>query len=319
MEKLRFQLPTAEDDLWEQVVLALLAQRNVHDREACDHLRVLEQLGFEKIFCSKTLTLTFTLKTATWLAEEMKLAGPGDKAREWLKELKDWQLLVPHGTGSDAIYEFPIPGLDEYFAARHLEARWAEEDKRYQDWLPCFAGRLMRSKKLECPNPHCHVALPQFRKLLRQSEYEETLLLMVGLLKEAKREEVFLYVIRGNIINWLLIKTNLPISLSFLLAFALAVVAGVDLHGRGSGLLLALLLVPIWWCAFGLLFFLPVGLTYKLLERTLFNGLRSHLNLKLQALSRCRHAHRDFAQAVMKAVISSFIHYNSLDLYNAII
>ena len=98
----RFQLPAAEDDLWEQVVLALLRQRDVSELRARDHLRLLEVLGFHKQFCHRTLSEAFVLNTATWLAAEMKLLGPGDKAREWLKELQDWQLLVWQENSNEA-------------------------------------------------------------------------------------------------------------------------------------------------------------------------------------------------------------------------
>lgn len=192
MKKARFQLPTAEDDLWEQVVLALLAQRNIHDREVRDHLRLLEELGFQKQFCHKRLTQTFVLNTATWLAEEMKLLGPGDKARKWLADLESWELLIPRGHGNDVTYEFPIPGLDEYFAARHLAARWREDDKRYRKWLPCKDGWWEKAEEMTCPNPCCEFPLPLFRDVLRRAEYEETLLLTVGLLKDAEREQIFL-------------------------------------------------------------------------------------------------------------------------------
>jgi hypothetical protein len=77
----------------------------------------VEELGFHKQFCHKHLTQSFVLNTATWLGEQMKLLGPGDKAREWLKELQDWQLLVWQENGNEATYDFPISGLDEYFAA----------------------------------------------------------------------------------------------------------------------------------------------------------------------------------------------------------
>jgi hypothetical protein len=74
VEKSRFPLPAAEDDLWEQVLLALLRQQDVEELQARDHLRLLEELGFHKQFCRKLLSETFVLNTATWLAEEQKLA-----------------------------------------------------------------------------------------------------------------------------------------------------------------------------------------------------------------------------------------------------
>lgn len=197
--KARFQLPAAEDDLWEQVVLALLTQRHVSEWEAGYHLRLLEELGFHSRICEKRLTYAFALKTATWLAEEMKLGNPGDRTREWLEDLERWELLLRRGSGHDATYEFAIPTLDEYFAARHLAARWAEEDERYRSWLPCTEGWWEQGRKLHCPNPHCRATLPPFRDLLFQPEYEETLLLMVGLLKTAEREEKFLDGIRGDL------------------------------------------------------------------------------------------------------------------------
>jgi hypothetical protein len=134
----------------------------------------------------------------TWLAEQKKFGSPREKAQEWLADLERWELLLRRGSGNEATYEFAIPTLDEYFTARHLAARWAEEDERYRTWLPCSEGWWERGGELRCPNLHCRITLPPFRELLRQAGYEETLLLMVGLLKEAEREKIFLNDIYNN-------------------------------------------------------------------------------------------------------------------------
>lgn len=202
MQKFKFQLPTAEDDLWEQVVVALLCQRDVSEPQARDHLRLLEQLSFHKQFCHRTLTESFVLNTATWVAEELKLEGPGDKARKWSEDLEAWELLVLQGSGSETLYEFPIPGLDEYFAARHLAARWADGDPGYRKSLPSSKTTRV-DKKVNCPNPHCRAPLRSFADLLRRPEYEEPLLLMAGLVKDVKREKLFLNNVFAQGRDWL--------------------------------------------------------------------------------------------------------------------
>jgi hypothetical protein len=116
----RFQLPACEDDLWHEVVLALLGQRDADEEQARDHLHLLEELAFHHVFCGRPLTRAFAEDTATWLAKERKFGSPRDKAQGWLADLERWEMLVQRGGGYNAIYGFAIPSLDEYFAARHL-------------------------------------------------------------------------------------------------------------------------------------------------------------------------------------------------------
>jgi hypothetical protein len=190
LAKARFQLPACEDDLWHEVVVQLLGQRHADEEQARDHLRLLEELAFHHVFCGRPLTYAFAKKTATWLAKAEELEGAGNQARKWLTDLEGWELLVRRGSGNEAVYEFAIPTLDEYFAARHLAARW--NDKHYRDWLPGGDRWEERGVPLPCPSPHCGASLPPFRDLFRRVEYEETLLLMVGLLKDSAREEALL-------------------------------------------------------------------------------------------------------------------------------
>jgi HEAT repeat protein len=190
MMKARFLLPACEDDLWREVVRALLLQRNADEERARDHLRLLEELAFHSRFCGQLLTRAFAEDTSTWLVEERKFGSPRDRAQQWLADLERWELLLRGVNGKEATYEFTIPTLDEYFAARHLAARW--NDRRYRDWLPSADRWWERTAASQCPNPECGALLPPFRDLLMQSEYEETLLLLVGLLREAEREERYL-------------------------------------------------------------------------------------------------------------------------------
>jgi hypothetical protein len=171
-------------------VLALLGQRDADEEQARNHLRLLEELAFHSRFCGKPLTHAFAENTATWLAKERDFGSPRDKAQRWLAKLEYWQLLARHDGGNDTIYEFAIPTLDEYFAARHLAVRWAEEDQRYWEWLPCSDGWWERRGQLRCPNPYCSVTWLPFRDLLQRVENQEVLLLMLGLLRDATREHL---------------------------------------------------------------------------------------------------------------------------------
>jgi len=193
-----FQLPAAEDELWHQVVVQLLKQRRViSEREAQDHLRLLEELAFHARFCGKPLTYTFAENTATWLAADKQFGSPRDKAQEWLEELEYWDLLRRRDTEADGLYEFPIPMLDEYFAARHIAERWREKDKRYRHWFPRGSIWHWSRKSRLCPNPECLTPVLPFRTLLRHADHEEMFLLMVGLLTVPERERLFLKSIRG--------------------------------------------------------------------------------------------------------------------------
>jgi HEAT repeat protein len=192
MAKSRFQLPACEDDLWHQVVRALLGQRHADEAQAEDHVRLLEELAFHRVFCGRPLSYAFAKKTATWLAETEELEAPGTQARRWLAEVQGWELLIQRGRGNEAAYEFAIPTLAEYFAARHLAARWAQGEGRYVRWIRVRRPEWWRGTRLRCPNPNCGALLPPFRELLRQTEYEETLLLLVGLVREEQKEEQLL-------------------------------------------------------------------------------------------------------------------------------
>lgn len=275
MRRGRFQLPTAEDDLWEQVVLALLHQRDA-EILARDQLRLLEELAFHHRFCGKSLTYPFVLKTATWLAEEMKPGSPGNQARKWLEELEQrWELLIQRGSGNDAIYEFPILGLDEYFAARHLAARWAENDPNYQLWLPCYEGWWDRDDKLLCPNPHCRVTLACFANLVRRAEYEETVLLMTGLLMTPEREKIFLAGILGIV--------NLDLKASFIDPWIDPTSAGQGTTGPNKS----------------------DDPGHDLIRDMdeFENALEPAVNLFLKALSRCRNAHSTASRNAAKMLV----------------
>jgi len=198
LKKFKFQLPAAEDDLWHQVVKRLLEQRDVDEKQAKNHLQLLEELAFHHRFCGKPLTRAFAEDTASWLAEKMKFGVPRYKAGKWLKDLEQWELLRPAGDENDAsTYEFSIPTLDEYFAARHLAARWAEEDKSYTTWLPFIEVAREGTREFQCPNHNCQARLLSFRELLHQTDYEESVLLLQGLLNDADREARLLWKIEN--------------------------------------------------------------------------------------------------------------------------
>jgi hypothetical protein len=190
--KARFQLPAAEDDLWQQLVARLLEQRDVTEVHASDHLRLLEELGFHCRFCGQSLTTPFVEATCVWLAKERDFGDPWKKAQRWLSELEDWDFLVRKGKGPGATHEWSIPMLDEYFAGRHLAARWREKDRSYQAWLPSTRRWWWQRRKMRCPNPSCATILPPLCDLASQPESGDAILLMVGQLLDSDREEALL-------------------------------------------------------------------------------------------------------------------------------
>lgn len=188
--KPRFQLPAAEDDLWHEVVKALLLQRNITERQAANPLRLLEEWGFHRVFCERRkVNRSWLERVGAWIVQTEPWRGPIEEVGRWIDNLEAWDLIRCDADGN---YDFAIDMLDEYFAARHLVARWAEEDERYRTWLPCFEGWWERGLGLTCPNPYCCAPLPAFCDLIRKAGHEETLLLMVGLLKDVGREEFLL-------------------------------------------------------------------------------------------------------------------------------
>lgn len=192
IEAPRFLQPASEDDLWHEVIVQMLAQQGTSEQNVEDSLRLLEELSFHHRFCAKELTQIYAENTAAWLAMEREFARPREKAQQWLAELELAGMLERQAGDKASTYGFAILGLDEYFAARHLAARWARDDVRYARWLPRSDGRWTRPRKLACPNPHCHEGLPSFRGLLRLVNHQEVLLLTVGLLDDPKREEMIL-------------------------------------------------------------------------------------------------------------------------------
>jgi len=307
MAKPKFQLPAAEDDLWNQVVVRLLSQRDADEQQARDHLRLLEELAFHYRFCERPLTRTFVEDTTTWLAEERKFGSPRDKAHEWLADLERWELLVRRGGGPDITYEFAIPTLDEYFAARHLSARWADGDKRYRAWLPCRWGWWWRGGRLLCPNPNCHISVPSFRKLLRSAEHEESILLLVGLLKESEQEKTFLRGFSNKFNIFLLINPFVfefiavwPLILFFILGI-LSIIPLVVLDRIGI-LDNPPLVLKIFLLFFGfLMLFSPVMffvfIAYEEFRKKGFS-IYNDLNFALKALSRCHHGHYRIIQSL---------------------
>jgi hypothetical protein len=169
-----FQLPAAEDDLWHQVVVRLLEQRDVDEEQANNHLQLLEELAFHYRLCGKSLTRAFVEDAVTWLAEQKKFGSPREKAQEWLADLERWELLLRRGSGNEATYEFAIPTLDEYFAAAALKRLVKEPEGRR--WL--FAGETYSCQT-------CHTVLAPFSHYFWHSDWHDTISLLAGLLEDA--------------------------------------------------------------------------------------------------------------------------------------
>lgn len=184
--KARFALPTAEDDLWHQVVVRLLAQRDMTEQHAANPLRLLEEWAFHQVVCGqRQVTRRWLECMAEWIVQTEPRRGPATAVSHWIDDLEAWDFV---SCDADGIYEFAIQGLEEYFAARHLTARWTEGDQRYHAWLPHLEARGRHGKTLRCPNPYCNTLLPSFHDVLHQTDYEEVILLTVGLLQNAENE-----------------------------------------------------------------------------------------------------------------------------------
>jgi hypothetical protein len=195
MAKARFQLPSCEDDLWHEIIVRLLGQRDITESLAVNPLRLLEEWSFHRVFCGRRrVDREWLERVAEWIAQTEPRRGPVHQVGQWIDRLKDWDFA---STDADGHYEFTIPTLDEYFAARHLAARWT--DARYCEWLPRADRWWEHSVAFPCPNSECGVLLPPFRELLGRTEYEETLLLLVGLLRDEEREEQFLTGMRRHL------------------------------------------------------------------------------------------------------------------------
>jgi len=194
LRRSNFQLPAAEDDLWHQIIVRLLAQRDKAERQAASQLRLLEEWAFHRVFCGqRKVNRGWLERVAEWIVETEPRRGPLEEVDQWIDDLEDWDFICIDADGN---YEFKIPTMDEYFAARHLATRWDEEEERYREWLPCSYGWWERGEELYCPNPHCGTTLPPFRDLHHKAEYEEIFLIIVGLLKKAEREEIYVKGIR---------------------------------------------------------------------------------------------------------------------------
>lgn len=179
-----FRLPAAEDDLWHRVVEHLLKQRDVAMADAERHLHVLEELAFQQQFAGRPITRGRFLEVATQLASRLKLSHEGDKAERWWREVNDWELLLTStDRGDEEACDFPIAGMGEFFAARHLTGRWARAETWFRFRWARWAGLL------------CRAQLPPFRALMRRTEHEAVLLLMVGLVNDPIRESALLHAV----------------------------------------------------------------------------------------------------------------------------
>ncbi len=177
------RLPTAEDELWPQVLARLLAQRQADERQAGAQLHLLEELAFHSRVCRQALTRPFVNAVATVEATETGDEDPRGRARQWVRDLVRWELLRRRGPR----YAFALPPLADYCAARYLAARWA--DPAYRHWLPAAPqyGSLPMAE-LDCPHPACRARVSSFRDLFHQAEHDHILLLLVGLLGDRDRE-----------------------------------------------------------------------------------------------------------------------------------
>jgi len=181
----RFQLPAAEDELWRQVVIRLLEQRDVSVASADDCLRLLEEMAFHAKLCGALLTRASVINTASRLATQKQYTGPGDKAKQWLDNLQQWELLVP-ARSAESNLEFGLPGLEEYFCALHMAHRWIEEDEPYVAWITSRTrSDKVGDNNLQFQCPVCKGCLRPFSHYFWHSEWHELILLVAGMMKDA--------------------------------------------------------------------------------------------------------------------------------------
>ncbi len=142
--------------------------------------------------CRKPLTRSFVEETMGWMANSTGRILPTVGTAKWLSDLQQWDLLVEQRLDGVQLYDFSIPGLDEYFAARHMAHRWIEGDAAYRSWLPSGRGWWWRHGRIRCPNPLCRQQLPLFRETLQWVEHKNAALMMVGMLRQSQAEELLL-------------------------------------------------------------------------------------------------------------------------------
>lgn len=198
----RVQLPTSKDELYDQIVQLFLEDPEVQERPR-RHPKVyplalkqavLEEIAFHNYFCRRRQqemqerSVLATLRRLTAVPDWRDSRGQED---DLLRDiLLNNGLLSQEGPG-DPI-RFFHPTLQEYFAARFAAARWSEDDPDWHEWLPKRKHwQWGEAENTACPRG-CENPLPTFALMTTKAEYHEFLLLMLGMLDDKAKTNVFL-------------------------------------------------------------------------------------------------------------------------------
>jgi HEAT repeat protein len=202
-----FKPPVARDDLYERITTLFLEDPRRYDRALRVRLidnqdlksEALEEIAFHTYFCqgrNQEVKEGFALDCIRQVTrKEPRQRHQGDE-RAILTDLAQNAGLLAQDAAGMSSYRFFHPTFQEYFAARFLAARWKAGDIAYAGWLPSSEGWQERQSELRCPQ--CGCSWPSFWEMIFRLEYRELLLLFVGMLDSAEREQTFLDGISGD-------------------------------------------------------------------------------------------------------------------------
>jgi HEAT repeat protein len=196
------QLPTSKDELYEQIEQFFLSDpqglgrplRHPNIYPLALKRALLEEISFHTYFCRQRQQemperyVLAALRRLTATQNWRKYRGLED---DLLKDiLLNSGLLFQRGLGEPI--RFFHATLQEYFAARFAVARWNDDDPTWHAWLPNRAHwQWNEEETFACPQG-CDNPLPTFAVMVTKPEYREVLLLLIGMLDDRARAEVFL-------------------------------------------------------------------------------------------------------------------------------
>lgn len=212
----QFDLPISRVQLYDWAVSQLLddpkelgrtSHREFHS--APDLKRaILAAVAFHSQFCHNHCT-DISSSLVHKALEEVTLSEP--YSREWSRREAVLDEIVFNSelltcNSIKTLYRFFHPTFQEYFAAQYLASHW--EAEHWCDWLPTrkewqfygsaslvadfFNEGVFENLDSEFACPVCRKVLRPFSNLILQPAYQETILLMVGMLNSPQREAIIL-------------------------------------------------------------------------------------------------------------------------------
>ena len=183
-----FRPPVARDDMYDEIVNKFLDQ-GIYPSEL--HAQILERIAFHKFFCQNLRSDILGWQLRACINQVLKDARWQQYRNEDIKVFSDIVqqvgLLNSNPTGT---YSFFHPTIQEYFAARFLVNHWETMDTSYIKWLPCDPDWQIPTRELFCSS--CECTVPSFYELILQPQYQEVLLLFVGMLRRESLEKLLL-------------------------------------------------------------------------------------------------------------------------------